>query len=210
MSTVSGFGRFIIVLAVTGVVAASGVVGAAAPAGAAARKDAPVPDVVAQAARDHITRASLEAPIRFLSSDLLEGRGPGTRGDELTRLYLQTQLEGMGYQPAFADGAWQQPFDIVGIRAQMPKSWSFQGKAERVDLGWRSDYIAVSGLQSQSVAVEDAELVFVGYGIQAPEFSWDDFKGVNLTGKILVMMNNDSDWDLSPPTGSMAAGTSTA
>jgi Zn-dependent M28 family amino/carboxypeptidase len=195
VSTVSGFGRFIIVLAVTGVVAASGVVGAAAPAGAAARKDAPVPDVVAQAARDHITRASLEAPIRFLSSDLLEGRGPGTRGDALTRLYLQTQLEGMGYQPAFANGAWQQPFDIVGIKAHMPKSWSFQGKNERVDLAWRDDYVAMSGLQSESVSVDDAELVFVGYGIQAPEYQWDDFKGMNLTGKILVMMNNDPDWD---------------
>jgi Zn-dependent M28 family amino/carboxypeptidase len=101
----------------------------------------------------------------------------------------------MGYQPAFANGAWQQPFDIVGIKGQFPKNWSFQGSSERVDLAWREDYIAVSGLQSESVSVDDAELVFVGYGIQAPEFHWDDFKGMNLTGKILVMMNNDPDWD---------------
>jgi Zn-dependent M28 family amino/carboxypeptidase len=101
----------------------------------------------------------------------------------------------MGYQPAFANGAWQQHFDIVGIKAHMPKSWSFQGKSERVDLGWRDDYVAMSGLQSESVSVDDAELVFVGYGIQAPEFGWDDFKGMNLTGKVLVMMNNDPDWD---------------
>jgi Zn-dependent M28 family amino/carboxypeptidase len=190
---VGGRGRFTLIL--TSVALAGATLAGATLAGATAAKDAPLPGAVEQAARDHITHAALAAPIRFLSSDLLEGRGPGTRGDELARLYLQTQLEGMGYQPAFADGAWQQPFDIVGIRAQMPKSWSFQGKAERVDLGWRSDYIAASGLQSESVAVEDAELVFVGYGIQAPEFNWDDFKGVNLTGKILVMMNNDPDWD---------------
>jgi hypothetical protein len=84
-------------------------------ASAALADEAPLPGPVEQSARTYITRAALEAPIRFLSSDLLEGRGPATRGDQLTRLYLQTRLEGMGYQPAFANGAWQQPFDIVGI-----------------------------------------------------------------------------------------------
>ena len=156
---------------------------------------APVPAVVEKAAHTYITRAALEAPIRFLSSDLLEGRGPGTRGDQLTRLYLQTRLEGMGYSPAFADGSWQQPFDIVGLSGQFPRSWSFQGSQGSVALGWRDDYIAASGLQSETVAIENAELVFVGYGIQAPEYQWDDFKGADLSGKILVMMNNDPDWD---------------
>jgi len=164
-------------------------------AGAARAVDEPLPAAVEQAARGNITRATIEAPIRFLSSDLLEGRGPATRGDQLARLYLQTRLEGMGYQPAFGNGAWQQPFDIVGMKGQFPKNWSFQGRSDRVDLAWREDYIAESGLQSESVSVDDAELVFVGYGIQAPEFHWDDFKGTNLTGKILVMMNNDPDWD---------------
>jgi Zn-dependent M28 family amino/carboxypeptidase len=180
-------GRFGVIF---GVVALGGVA-LAAPA----TNDSPVPAAVTQSARTFITRAALEAPIRFLSSDLLEGRGPATRGDQLARLYLQTRLEGMGYQPAFANGSWQQPFDIVGIRSQMPSSWSFQGKNGRVDLAWRDDYIAASGLQSESVSLDDAELVFVGYGIQAPEFRWDDYKGTSLTGKILVMMNNDPDWD---------------
>jgi len=164
-------------------------------ASGAAAQDAALPGAVEAAARSYLTRAALEGPIRFLSADLLEGRGPATRGDQLARLYLQTRLEGMGYQPAFANGAWQQPFDVVGIKGQFPKSWSFQGRSARVDLTWREDYIAVSGVQSESVAVDDAELVFVGYGIQAPEFRWDDFKGTNLAGKILVMMNNDPDWD---------------
>ena len=168
---------------------------ALALAGAVRAEDEPLPAHVEQVARSTITRAAIEAPIRFLSSDLLEGRGPATRGDQLARLYLQTRLEGMGYQPAFGNGAWQQPFDIVGIKGQFPNSWSFQGRSARVDLAWREDYIAVSGLQSESVSVDDAELVFVGYGIQAPEFRWDDFKGMKLTGKILVMMNNDPDWD---------------
>ncbi len=154
-----------------------------------------VPPALERAARTHITQAALEAPIRFLASDLLEGRGPATRADELVRLYLQTQLEGFGYQPAFANGAWQQPFDIVGLKAQFPKTWSFSAPGGKLDLTWRVDYIAVSGLQQEQVNLSNAQLVFVGYGIQAPEYHWDDFKGVNLTGKILVMMNNDPDWD---------------
>jgi len=172
-------------------VLAAAVLAAAVPASAAPGDVAAPPAAVEQSAHANITRAALEAPIRFLSSDLLEGRGPGTRADQLTRLYLQTRLEGMGYSPAFADGAWQQPFDIVGLRGQFPKTWSFQGRNGRIDLTWRDDYIAASGLQSESVSVDDAELVFVGFGVQAPEFRWDDFKGVDLTGKILVMMNHN-------------------
>ena len=183
MDAVRGLARLGIAVAAVGL--ASG----------AAAQDAALPGAVEAAARSYLTRAALEGPIRFLSADLLEGRGPATRGDQLARLYLQTRLEGMGYQPAFANGAWQQPFDVVGIKGQFPKSWSFQGRSARVDLTWREDYIAVSGVQSESVAVDDAELVFVGYGIQAPEFRWDDFKGTNLAGRILVMMNNDPDWD---------------
>ena len=155
----------------------------------------PVPQAVQQAASTHITRPILEAPIRFLSSDLLEGRGPGTRGDELARLYLQTQLESMGYQPAFPNGLWQQAFDLIGIKSLIPTTWSFRAKGVQVALKLTSDFSAGSGLQVETVTVPDSELVFVGYGIQAPEYRWDDFKGVNLRGKILVMMNNNPDWD---------------
>jgi Zn-dependent M28 family amino/carboxypeptidase len=173
-----------------------GILFSCALAAAALAATAPVPPAVVDAAHTYITRGALESAIRYLSSDLLEGRGPASRGDQLARLYLQTRLEGMGYHPAFADGAWQQPFDIVGIKAQFPKTWSFKGKdGKTVDFTWRDDYIAASGLQQDKVSVNDAELVFVGYGIQAPEFKWDDFKGMNLTGKVLVMMNNDPDWD---------------
>ena len=172
-----------------------GLVFTVAVAAVAVAQSAALPAPVEKAARTYITRAALEAPVRFLSSDLLEGRGPGTRADQLVRLYLQTRLEGMGYSAAFGGGSWQQPFDIVGIKSQFPKSWSFQGRGQRVDLTWRDDYIAASGLQSESVALTDAELVFVGYGIQAPEYQWDDFKDVDVTGRILVMMNNDPDWD---------------
>jgi len=156
---------------------------------------AAVPEAVRRAGNTYITKATLEAPIRFLSSDVLEGRGPGSRGDEVARLYLQTQLEGMGYQPAFPNRAWQQPFDLVGIKSAIPPTWSFKGKGAQIDLKVREDYSGVSGVQTERISINDAELVFVGYGIQAPEYRWDDFKGLNLAGKILVMMNNDPDWD---------------
>jgi len=175
------------------------ILGAAVTALALSQPQAPsgglVPAALEKAGHTFITQGAIEAPIRFLASDLLEGRGPGTRGDELARLYLQTQLEGMGFQPAFANGAWQQPFDIVGLTGAFPKTWSFAGKGGKVDLGYRVDYIAVTGQQAPQVSVSNAELVFVGYGIQAPEFHWDDYKGAKLAGKILVMMNNDPDWD---------------
>ena len=78
-----------------------------------------------------ITTSALEAPVRFLAADALEGRGPATRGDQLARLYLSSELEGLGYQPAFPNGQWQQPLDIVGIRADMPRTWSFQAPQGR-------------------------------------------------------------------------------
>jgi Zn-dependent M28 family amino/carboxypeptidase len=142
-----------------------------------------------------IDRDSLEAPIRYLADDLLEGRGPASRGDTLARLYLATTLESLGFQPGAAGGGWQQPFDMIGITSEVPKTWDFQAGGKAVPLKWWDDFIAASGVQSPTSTISNAELVFVGYGIQAPEYQWDDFKGMDLKGKVLVMMNNDPDWD---------------
>ncbi|MBX5460346.1 MAG: M20/M25/M40 family metallo-hydrolase [Steroidobacteraceae bacterium] len=147
------------------------------------------------AAHQQITAYTLEAPIRFLASDALEGRGPATRGDTLARLYLAAELQSMGYQPAGTNGSYEQPFDVVGITSQAPQTWSFTGKRGEVSLKWYDDYIAASGVQTETATVRDAELVFVGYGIEAPEYKWDDFKGTDVKGKVLVMLNNDPDWD---------------
>jgi Zn-dependent M28 family amino/carboxypeptidase len=149
----------------------------------------------AEKAAKAIDRDSLEAPIRFLADDLLEGRGPASRGDLLSRLYLTTALESLGFQPGAPGGSWQQPFDIVGITSEVPKTWEFQTGDKTVPLKWWDDFIATSGVQAPTATLRDAELVFVGYGIQAPEYQWDDFKGMDLKGKVLVMMNNDPDWD---------------
>ncbi len=154
-----------------------------------------IPADVAKVAKAQITPATLRAPIRFLASDELEGRGPATRGDALARLYLSTELETLGYQPGGENGSWEQPFDIVGVKPKLPATWDFTGKAGTVSLRLSDDYIAGSGVQTPSAGIQDAPLVFVGYGIEAPEYQWDDFKGVDVKGKVLVMLNNDPDWD---------------
>jgi Zn-dependent M28 family amino/carboxypeptidase len=150
-----------------------------------------VPPAIERVGQQIITRQALEAPIRFLADDALEGRGPATRGDELARLYLSTQLQALGFEPGGPDGQYQQPFDIVGLTAQMPPSWTFSGKKQPLELKRRDDFILTSGVQQNKVAVKDAEIVFVGYGIEAPEYRWNDFKGMDLKGKVLLMLNND-------------------
>ncbi len=165
-----------------------------APKGAAPAAGVQLPPGAETAARA-IDRSSLEAPIRFLADDLLEGRGPSSRGDETAQLYLASTLEYLGYQPVLPKGEWQQRFELVGIKSDMPRIWTFKAGDQTVNLRWWDDYIGASGVQEPVSTVKDAELVFVGYGIQAPEYQWDDFKGMDLKGKILVMMNNDPDWD---------------
>jgi len=154
-----------------------------------------IPQDVEKVAQAQITRATLEAPIRFLADDLLEGRGPATRGDQLARRYLAEELREMGYQPGAPNGKWEQPMDVVGITTSAPPVWSFTGRNGNVDLKWYEEYIGTSGVQMPSASFENADVVFVGYGIQAPEYKWDDFKGANLKGKVLLMLNNDPDWD---------------
>ncbi|HSK80809.1 MAG TPA: M28 family peptidase [Thermoanaerobaculia bacterium] len=164
------------------------------PAAAGAQGNLPLPPTAEQAAKV-IDRNSLEGPIRYLADDLLEGRGPGSRGDELTQLYLATTMEFMGLRPGGPNGSWEQPFEIVGITAEPPKVWEFSAGGKTVPLEYFQEYIASSGVQKEQSALNNAELVFVGYGIEAPEYGWNDFKGMDLKGKVLVMLNNDPDWD---------------
>lgn len=145
-------------------------------------------------ALEQITTAALRDPIAELSSDAYGGRGPGSEGDAMTRRYLIAELEEIGFEPAGGDGSWEQPFDIVGVESEAPEEWVFSKDGESISLAWWNDYIASSGVQEPSASIEAAELVFVGYGIQAPEYEWDDFKDVDVTGKVLVIMNNDPDW----------------
>lgn len=146
-----------------------------------------------------IDEATLEGPVRFLADDLLEGRGPASRGDQLSQLYLATTLQYLGFEPAFESasgkGSYLQPFDVVGMTADVPKTWDFRKGSQTLTLKFWDQYVAASGVQEAKSTLDNAELVFVGYGITAPEHKWDDFKGANLKGKILLILNNDPDWD---------------
>jgi Zn-dependent M28 family amino/carboxypeptidase len=146
-----------------------------------------------KAARE-ITADFLRGQIARISSDEFEGRGPATDSDRRTRGYLIEQLKSLGYQPGGGAGQWEQPFDVIGITAAMPMHWVFKRGSKLLPLKWSDQYIAGSGVQEGKVSIKNAEVVFVGYGIQAPEYGWDDFKGQDLKGKILLMLNNDPDW----------------
>ncbi len=151
-----------------------------------------VPTSAERVAAKAIDAASIRANIRFLSSDLLEGRAPGTRGDALTQSYLATQFEQLGLKPALANGSYLQRFDLVGVEGHPPEL-TFVGPKPGAKATFQAstDFMAVSGRQAAETRLDAAELVFVGYGIQAPEYQWDDYKGLDVRGKVLVMMNSD-------------------
>ena len=142
-----------------------------------------------------ITPELLRGHIRFLASDLTEGRGTASRGDEIAMSYIQAQMEGLGLKPGAPDGSWYQRFDVVGIDSHIPATVSFTRGAQSVTLNSGSEFIGVAGEQKTDLALKDAEVVFVGYGIQAPEYQWDDFKDVDVRGKVLLVMNNDPEDD---------------
>jgi Zn-dependent M28 family amino/carboxypeptidase len=144
-----------------------------------------------RAAARTINADYLRGHIRFLSSDLLGGRGPASTGDRLAQDYIAAQMEAIGLQPGAPGGSFLQPLDIVGVTSRNPEVATVSRGGEKVDLKYKDDYIAFSGVTRPEARVENAELVFVGYGIVAPEYQWDDYKGVDVKGKVLLMMNND-------------------
>jgi len=154
-------------------------------------------DVLTQieAAADVISGQRIRETVAVLASDEYEGRGPGTVADRRAQAYIAGRLAELGYSPAAEDGSWFQPFELISLNADQPASWAFQTPEGDEKLQQGTEFIVASGLQAEEVAVADAELVFVGYGIEAPEFNWDDFKGTDVRGKVLVMLNNDPDWD---------------
>jgi Zn-dependent M28 family amino/carboxypeptidase len=146
-------------------------------------------------AADAISGTEMRDYIAALSADAFEGRGVASKGGELAMQYLEQQLKSIGYAPGGLDGTYRQTFDMVGIQAKPPKTWEFSSGSKKRAFKWWDEYIAASGVQAATSEIKNAELVFVGYGIQAPEYQWDDFKGMDLKGKVLVMLNNDPDWD---------------
>jgi len=152
-------------------------------------------DTATAAAAEMITDAYMREIIAEISSDAYEGRGPATRGDVKTRQYLARRMEELGLEPGGVDGSWEQPFDLVGLNTDQPPTWTFEGHDDSVTFKQWDQYLINSDIQAPHAEVSNAEVVFVGYGIQAPEYDWDDYKDADVTGKIVLIMNNDPDWD---------------
>lgn len=135
-----------------------------------------------------ITTAELGARLRFLSSDLLEGRAPGTRGEQLTTQYLVSELASFGVQPGGADGGWLQPVSIVVHAADStsPNEARVSGRVTRTLAHGRE--VRFSNYTATPDVTAGGELVFVGYGIHAPMYGWDDFGGADLRGKVAVFL----------------------
>ena len=150
----------------------------------------------AGAAAEVITASALLETVNEIASDEMMGRGPGTEGDRLARAYLAQRLEAAGYAPAFGENGYEQPMSMVGVTTELPKKWAFRdAKGRRISLDRADEFIGGSGVQHPAAVIDNAELVFVGYGITAPEEDWDDYKGTDIEGKVLVMLNDDPDWD---------------
>ena len=152
-------------------------------------------NVAALQAAAQIESEYMREIIKEISQDSYEGRGPGSRGDVKARNYLAERLAELELIPGGDDGGWEQSFDLVGVNASQPDEWVFNGPEDSMTLKQWEQFIVGSGVQQEKVEFADAEIVFVGYGIQAPEYEWDDYKGVDLEGKVLLMMNNDPSWD---------------
>ncbi len=139
-----------------------------------------------------IDEARLRAHIKFLSDDVLEGRGTGARGGEIAAKYIAAQMEALGLKGAGANGSFYQPVSLVGVKADSATKLTISGRDGKESFKFADEFVAFTGAQTDEVDV-DADLVFVGYGIDAPGYRWNDYKGdpSDYRGKILVMLVND-------------------
>jgi Zn-dependent M28 family amino/carboxypeptidase len=136
-----------------------------------------------------ITAETLDAHLRFLASDQLEGRGPGTRGSELAARYISAQFELAGLEPAVGDSSFFQPVELIRALPRPRLSLRAPGGAS-LEPAYGTEYVGWSGTPVESADVV-GELVFVGYGISAPERGWDDYKDQDVSGRVLLFLVND-------------------
>jgi Zn-dependent M28 family amino/carboxypeptidase len=140
-------------------------------------------------ALDSITANDILQHTKDISADEYEGRGPGTKGEELTVKYLTEQYQRLGLKPGNPDGTYVQKVPLVGFTGAPTASFTAGGK--QLNLKFPQDYVAVSRRFVPESKVENSDVVFVGYGVVAPEYGWDDYKGVDVKGKTIVMLIND-------------------
>ncbi|MBV9127085.1 MAG: M28 family peptidase [Verrucomicrobia bacterium] len=144
----------------------------------------------AQAALDTITAEELLKHTTVLASDEYEGRGPGSKGEELSVQYITEQFKKLGLQPGNPDGTYIQEVPLAGIRSFPTAHFTVAGK-EPITVQFPGDYVATSARLLPEVKVEESDIVFVGYGVVAPEYGWDDYKDVDVRGKTILMLIND-------------------
>ena len=158
---------------------------------AATKAKGPALPVAAAAAMKSIDPERMRAHVRFLSHDLLEGRGTGQRGGDVAAEYIATQFALYGLKPAGDGGTYMQKVPLVGVTTLPETTLAIvPAKGEIMNLKMRDDYVAMDETLNK-VAEIDAQIVFAGYGIQAPEYQWDDFKDADVKGKVLLMLVSD-------------------
>ena len=140
---------------------------------------------------------AIKEDVRTLSSDAFQGRGPGQRGETMTLAYLRAQFEAAGLQPGGPNGSWFQDVPLIRMDHR-ERSLALSVGGTALPLQQTRDF-SVTGSHAGTASVTDAPLVFVGFGIHAPELGWDDYVGLDLRGKVAVMLPNDPDFD--QPTG---------
>jgi len=142
-----------------------------------------------QPALEAISPDGLLAHIKVLASDEFEGRAPGSKGEDLSVKYITDQFKKIGLEPGNPDGTYTQEVPLAGIKSEPRMSFVIGDKT--MDLKYPDDFVASSARLQPEIKVEKSDLVFVGYGVVAPEYGWDDYKNVDLKGKTLVMLIND-------------------
>ena len=163
------------------------------PAPVAAKRDAVsvrLPSA-AFAAMETINPEHIRWHVRFLSHDLLEGRGTGQRGGDIAAEYIATQFAEFGLKPAGENDSYLQKVPLVGITTLPETQFTLIPKdGPAMNLKPLDEYVAYDQTQ-QAQSDVDAEIIYVGYGIEAPEYKWDDYKGVDVRGKVLLMLVNE-------------------
>jgi Zn-dependent M28 family amino/carboxypeptidase len=152
------------------------------------------------AAMPPLDSAVMLADIRRLSSDEFEGRAPGSKGEELTVNYLVERFKAAGIEPGNPDGNWTQRVPLVSITPSKASPLTVARGGRAQSFRPHDQVVAFSPRVTDAVRIEKSEMVFVGYGVQAPEFKWDDFKGLDVKGKTLIVLVNDPPIPLDPAT----------
>ncbi len=155
--------------------------------------DAPPPSTSSHVSIGQLPAIDATALLRhtkILSSDEFEGRAPGTKGEERSVGYLGDQFKLAGLEPGNTDGTYVQKVPLVGITPE-PAPLVLQKGTQKETLKWKDDVVAWTKHVAEKASLDNSEMVFVGYGVVAPEFNWDDYKGVDVKGKTIVMLVND-------------------